>query len=341
MKKIIFIILILLCFLFLNAKKMYTLKELVQPNQIAVSEEKLYAVCDASVYVFSLKNGKLISFFGKKGEGPGEFNTNHSFDMFLNIKPLKNKLFLYTSNKFSYMNLDGKLISEKKLAFISINIKPISNVLAVKRYIMQGTTPQYTICLIDKNLNLIKNLKTVNYNYKPGVFEPIQEYFDFRTYKDRIYILYANNEILVSVYNKKGEKTSTISVKHKPVQLTDKHKKLAQEFLKRKSWFKMIPSEYKKKTIYPKFLPACKNFLIYDDKIFIHTFKQSGEKTEFLIVSINNNAIQKAFLPVYDINLLEFTPYTIHKNIYYYLKENINEEWELHSNTIIPINTCN
>ena len=114
MKKIIFIILILLCFLLLNAKKMYTLKELVQPNQIAVSEEKLYAVCDVSVYVFSLKNGKLISFFGKKGEGPGEFNTNRSFDMFLNIKPLKNKLFLYTSNKFSYMNLDGKLISEEK-----------------------------------------------------------------------------------------------------------------------------------------------------------------------------------------------------------------------------------
>lgn len=325
----------------MNAKKMYTLKELVQPNQIAVSEEKLYAVCDASVYVFSIKSGKLISFLGKKGEGPGEFNTNRSFDIFLNIKPLKNKLFLYTSNKFSYMNLDGKLISEKKLGFFSINIKPISNVLAVKKYIMQGTTPQYTICLIDKNLNLIKNLKTVNYNYKPGVFEPIQEYFDFRTYKDRVYILYGNNEILISVYNKNGEKTSTISVKHKPVQLTDKHKKLAQDFLKRKSWFKMIPSEYKKKIIYPKFLPVCKNFLICDDKIFIHTFKQSGEKTEFLIVSIPNNAIQKAFLPVNDINLLEFTPYTIHKNIYYYLKENINEEWELHSNTIIPINTGN
>jgi hypothetical protein len=81
--------------------------------------------------------------------------------------------------------------------------------------------------------------------------------------------------------------------------------------------------------------------LIYNDKIFIHTFKQSGEKTEFLIVSITNKTIQKAFLPVNNINLLEFTPYTIHKNIYYYLKENINEEWELHSNTIIPINTGN
>ncbi len=330
MKKIlIFLLILLLGLLFLQGKNLFTLKEVINPSSIEIMDNRLYVIQDASVYIYSLKSQKLITKFGQKGSGPGEFKTDPSFDMLLNLKPLKKSLFFFTPYKLAYFNSTGKLLGEKKLSFFTLNLEPIGKMYVFKKYKQQGTIPQYTICLMDENLTIIKTLLTINYIYKPGIIEPIEEYCDFRTYQNKIYILNGARGLTFFLYDKGGEKIKEISHNFHRVELKELHKKLITDWLKKKSWYKMIPPQHKKKTKYPEFLPVCKNFVISDNKIYVHTFKKIGSKTEFLIISLLNHKIKKILLPVHDLNILDFLPYMIHENKFYYLSENSKEEWEL------------
>ncbi len=116
---------------FLNAEKMFTLKDVINPNQIVVSGGELFVVYDASVYRYSLDSKKLINSIGKKGTGPGEFNVNHSLDMFLNVVPLNDSLLMYSSNKISTFKKSGKQLFEKKLSFFATKDKDSSNLSGI------------------------------------------------------------------------------------------------------------------------------------------------------------------------------------------------------------------
>ena len=331
--KMLFIILFIICCSLLNLKgeKLFILKDVINPNQIAVSGDELFVVWDASVYRYSIDLEKLINSVGKKGNGPGEFNVNHSLDMFLKVVPFNDKLFLYSSNKLSFLNKNGNQLFEKKLSFFAMNIKPIGNNFVIKKFSMKNSKPVHSICLFNRKLELIKTLKSRDYIYKPGIFEPIQAYFDFKVNKSNIFILESKKQAVISVYDKKGKLCNEIPVMYKPVKLLDNHKKLANEYLKNKSWFKRIPEKFKKKIIYPEFLPICKNFEVKENWLVFHTFKKKERKTEFKFISIKDKSEKNLYLPVQDFNLLEYAPYCFDKNNFYYIMDNSDEEWGLFS----------
>ena len=68
-----------------------------------------------------------------------------------------------------------------------------------------------------------------------------------------------------------------------------------------------------------------------DDKIFILTFKEKDDKAEFLILSLKGKLLQKVFLPLKKISVVDYYPYTIDDGRFFQLIENQEtENWELH-----------
>ena len=113
MKKIIIVIICVMCAVSLvQGKKTGVLEEVMKPQYIDVSDDRLYVVEGAAVLVYSLADLKLIDKFGRAGEGPGElkpapFPAN-------SIAAFPDKLLLDGIGKIIFFSKDGKLIKEKR-----------------------------------------------------------------------------------------------------------------------------------------------------------------------------------------------------------------------------------
>ncbi len=85
MKKIIIILLLILAVSFAFAGKVKTLPELSNPDGIYTSENRLAITEGTTVYLYSLPDLKHIKTFGKKGEGPQEFNGILTWHVICNL----------------------------------------------------------------------------------------------------------------------------------------------------------------------------------------------------------------------------------------------------------------
>ena len=73
MKYIIILIIILLFLSPAFAGQLKELPEIFNPSSISINDQYIYIVQDVNVFVYSLKDFKLVTKFGKAGEGPQEF----------------------------------------------------------------------------------------------------------------------------------------------------------------------------------------------------------------------------------------------------------------------------
>ncbi len=67
----------------LMAKKVVTLSGILAPSDIKIDEERIYITQHEEIYIYSLKDYRLIKKFGRKGEGPGEFKLSDDNMVFL------------------------------------------------------------------------------------------------------------------------------------------------------------------------------------------------------------------------------------------------------------------
>ena len=111
MKKLFFtaIIVFILISAMVTGEVVTSFPDLLKPTGLVIDEDNLYITEDITVYIFSMKDFKLIKKFGKKGEGPREFNR------FAAITPLKDKLLINSMSKISYYTKDGEYINEIKV----------------------------------------------------------------------------------------------------------------------------------------------------------------------------------------------------------------------------------
>jgi hypothetical protein len=109
MKKMILILLILLVFLFTSAAyagKLAALPGHLVPNALAVGDNYFYITENSTVYVYSMKDFKLVKKFGKKGEGPREFKGTSTLTV------LTDQLMVNSTGKVSFYTIDGTYLKE-------------------------------------------------------------------------------------------------------------------------------------------------------------------------------------------------------------------------------------
>lgn len=343
MKKIITPCLIgLLLSLSLSAKKLGTLSDILKPELIKVSGEKLCVLEGASISIFSIKDLKRIITFGKQGEGPGEMMATPFVSNNLSVYP--DYLFVDGINKVIYYTYDGKMIREKRKNPQLIRLYPVGKNLVGGRFLTDEKQRIFTaVKLFDENLDEKKELYREQTFISQGNLNPVEDSIHFAVYDDKIFIEESRKGFVIEIFDANGNKISTIEKKEmEPITFTESHKKVIIEDIKSDPLIKFSGGwqEAKKRLNinYPDTFPLIKNIITANNKIYIQTFKEKDNKVEYIVLDFKGKILKSGFLPkvvesTFSSRLLGRVTqfFDIENDKFYYLYENEDEEeWEVH-----------
>jgi hypothetical protein len=332
MKRIVFILLLVLPWSSIRAKIAATLQLLTNPTGIAVKGHRIYIADFPAIYIYSLKDFRLIKKFGKQGAGPGEFLPRSSKDKFF-IYLLDETVFVESNGRVSFFILNGDFLKEFNVAAVGYRFQPFGNRFLGKKRVMEERSVYGTINLFDKRFKRVKEVFRVPYSIQPGkkilVFNPN----DFRYHPGENYLYIRDSkEFAVKIYDNHFKLVSTIKRENYTLR-----KILPEDKKKMHSVFKVALKEryavLRHRITFPETFAAIRNILMDGGKLYIITFKKQEEGVECFLYTPEGTFIQKLHIPLIFENILQYYPYTIHNGSLYQLIENEDaEEWELHVN---------
>ncbi len=337
MKKI-FVFILLFCLVTITqAKKVAILQEVSRPDAIAAGNNRLYISEGASVYIYTLKDYRLAKKFGKKGEGPREFNVN-PVSAPLVVYPYNDKLYISSIAKLSVFTTDGEYIKESKVLPYILCI-PVGN-----GYVGTGTTVNE------------KNQQVSSVNFYNETFEKVKELYvtdvqigpsfsisfpfhssNFISYKDKIYLAAGKEGFAIDVFDANGKKLYRIKKDYQPLKLTAAYKESTENWFKAHPTYKQFWDALKSRVSYKDYFPAIRDILVSGDRIYVLTYKAQNRAAECIVLDLQGNEQKRVFLPCPENLGLDFHPkYTTHHRDFYTLVENEEKEaWELHKTEII------
>ncbi len=355
-KEITLYLLLLLIINGLYADKIGVIKDVLQPEMIQVDGNELYILEGGTIFKYSLKNLKLINKFGKKGEGPGELQITPFFPNMITVFP--DYIFAESLSKVMFFTKKGLLIKEYKTPFRKIKILPVKDKFVVKAFSFSTKDKMMNISikLFDKNfkelIELYKQKFPLQPDKAPNVIPLIPDSVNFCIYNNKIFIEDSISDFRIHVFNSNGKKLYTINKDFNKIKTTKQHKEIAIKSLKKSFLQKevnfFVPStitesgwgNFKKwaKFIFPEYIPSIQNLIINDEKIYINTFSNKEERTEYLIMDLKGRIIDKKYFfnikkPTFVAKLLGqgINFFAIDNGQLIYLKENEDDEtWELH-----------
>jgi len=322
---------------------------ILRPDSIAVTTNELYIVEGASIYIFNLKNLTLLKKFGKKGAGPGELMENPQFKNKLTVYPTH--LLVETFGKLVLFAKDGTLKKEIKL----ISPRFIRTIPIGKNYVIHKLVVDekarilYTaVALHDSEMKEIKELfrqEFMQQGVAPDIkINLVMDFLFFEVVDNKIFIEESPNGFIFEVFDSQGKKLNKIQIDSQKVPVTEADKsKLFEKFkadpiLKPQGGWEQVKKFTK--LHYSDYFPSIQNIDSFGNKIYIRTFKVTGNKEEYMIMDTKGKILKKA-------NLQRFENETILDKFLgtkliafandklYYLKENEDEEeWELYMEEI-------
>ncbi len=131
------------------------------------------------------------------------------------------------------------------------------------------------------------------------------------------------------------KRVNTIDIrKYEKLELSADFQQKVHAYLK-----KRMPTAYpsaKKNGFFQDYLPL-QWFCVDDGKVYVQTYKQVGEKSEFYIFNTGGKLLGKTMVLYLESEFMLGYPFAIAEGKIYQVVENPDtEEWELHVNTIWP-----
>ncbi len=330
MKKIFILSLVLFVLISLPVKGevVTTFPDLLKPTGLVIDEENLYVTEDITIYIFSMKDFKLIKKFGKKGEGPREFNR------FAAITPLKDKLLINSMSKISYFTKDGEYINEIKVkGGLSFLYQPLGDKYIGRGMSAKDNTRYVSINLYDKDLNKIKTLLNQEDGSQPGkgVIKVLDSSLNYMTFNDKLYLV-NGSEFEIKVFDSSAKEVMTIKRDYKKAKFTEENIQSIHDVIKNDPNQRQFYDAIKKMLVFPKEWPAIANVFERDNIIYVSTFKSKDKtKYEFLLFDAKGKFIHSMYIPLKFQTSLQPYPMSIKNGKLYQLIENEDEEeWELH-----------
>jgi len=339
MKKIIIILTALLLFLGMqaNADVITTFPELLNPSGLVIEDDNIYITQDITIYIYSMKDFKLKKKFGKKGEGPREFNR------FAAITPMQDKLLINSMGKISYYTKEGEYLEEiKTKGGISFLYQPLGENYVGRGIGVKDDTRYVSINLYDKNLNKIKTLlnREDDNQFGKGVIKILNSTLSYMTFNDKLY-LWDGSDFEIQVFNKDAKEIMTIKRdNYKRRKFTDEDKQMIFDEIKNDPNQRPYMDMIKKMAVFPDEWPAIAGAFERDNIIYVSTFKALDKTTyEFMIFDSEGKFVHSMYLPLKFQTALRPYPLSVKNGMVYQLIENEDEEeWELHRNFVHNMN---
>jgi len=329
MKKNIWFIIFMICAGFVFGGKVATLTEIKRPNSVIVDAERLYVVERTTIFIYSLKDYKLLVKFGKQGEGPQEFRTRPNGTV--RIYPLDDYIYIDSIGRVSVFTKDGKFVKEKPV-LTGQRFQPLGH----DQFVGYGTitidnTNFFTINLYDSNVKRVKELfRQLNMN-QPNEIRIFFTTLSFETYKNKVFLC-GREDFIIDTFDKTGKKVFTIKRDLKRHKVTEQDKKNVLD------WYKQDP-RYDEAQVqilgqmlrFPDSFRAIDSIRAKDDKLYVLTHNIKNDKNEFLIFDINGKYLETKYFHLEKGDPIYPYPYDIgNGNIYQLIEDLDAEEWNLH-----------
>lgn len=334
MKIYMFTVLVLLVPLVLSAE-IVQLPGLVRPIDLIVNNDQLLIAGFPDIYVYSLKDYKLITHFGKSGEGPQEF-LNY---VKLQFHPVD--IVISSKMKVSFFDKNGKFIKEirpKSSTATVDEFKPLADKFIVYGQVAEGNTLFFTMDIFDAALQKTKEITRWESVHQLGKgFDPVDidmKGAEFQIYDNKTFLLFREAGIIQG-FDSEGNKLFTTDYKFERIPITAEIRNEFHEFLKTAPRYKDVYEMIKNEIKFNDYFQAVQKIVVADNKIYALTFKKEGDKREFAIFDINGKFIKKAMVPFRNADPRKPYPFDIHDGKLYQLIENDdNSEYDLHINPI-------
>ena len=347
-RKMILLLFVLMIQPLLKSEFLKKFNDLDNPHCLHIADSRIYIAQESNVFVYDLKSLKILFKFGKKGQGPGELMKSAFYRN--KVSTVNNGILFEGYNKIIFFDKKGNLLWEKrKLPVINQSIPVNNNKFVVRKTVGEGGKKQTRECILilNKKLELEKELFCIDcLQHMMGNKMRLNMLLDipvFKVWKDKIFVEKSINGFLIDVYNYDGKLLYSIKHPYKNLKFTNEHKKkIIDRFskdvaIKKEGGWKQFSKQ--NDLIYPETFPAIKNFDIFDNKIYVQTYTEKEGKNEYWILDLKGKLLKKTFLPSFDTDsLLDSILGTklncIYQNTLYFIEENDNEDWELHSSFI-------
>jgi hypothetical protein len=340
MKRLLIFLLVVMVAGLAFAEKLGVLTEVLTPEMIEVSDNEIYVVEGATIFMYSLKDLSFIRKFGKSGEGPGELKVNPSITNILVI-PGDSLLFMSVEKAIRFTKT-GQVIKEFKIPIITNYLYPIGkNYVGIRFKSIGQQKPNIAVVLFNQEMEEIKELYAQPMSGGQNLVNLTNDALNASVYKDKIFIDRSPKGFVISVLDADGNQLYQVEKEYEKIKFTEKHKEMALNRIKQEKAIRSIGWENIKnilKIIHDDYFSPIRDLTVTDQRIYVKTYQKQGDKDEFIIMDLKGNILKKTYLPAVKEpgafneaigRSAKF--YKIYKNKFYYLHENEEEEeWEVH-----------
>jgi hypothetical protein len=325
-----------------DAGKVVPLIQLAKPNSITVDKNHVYITDQGTISIYSLKDFKLEKAFGKKGEGPGEFKLLPQDKIGLRIVVNNEYIMVNSMGRVSFFTKTGEFKDQFNLIEPVQFLKPLGtkfvgfkrmrydNILfiAINLYALKDTKPKGV--RIEKEIWRKEHYGQKNHidclRLAMATKEESMRGALYQVYNNHVFVEGNNNEI--HVFDDAGNKQYTIRHEYERIKVPDSFKQKVMAFFEKRypKIYRMARHQGK----FPEYFPV-RYFHVADNKIYVLTFKNRDNKSEFYLLDVKGKFLKKIMVLFAEAEFLQAYPYTINNGQLYQLQDNPDTgEWELH-----------
>jgi hypothetical protein len=311
---------------------------------MCADENNIYIADKAEcvVHIYSRINFRHLAQFGRKGQGPGDFE----FIDFLLAFP--DFVFVSSGMKVSYFSKNGKFLRDVTPPYISTGgYILLGKYFAGERYLPEDPRKMQlsvVVELFDSKFNKKKELyvaelnKTESYDFESGkknllVMDPC---FKLAICEDKLFI--GNTEVgfFFRVFDKLGQWLYDINLPFKKHYITSSdQKRIIGNIRKHVGDQRVDEAMAKVRFIFPKEYPAYSDFAVDDGKLYVFSYPKPDDPIEIIILDLLGNFKKKVVLPMTQEEIKGEQPYCIYRGKLYYMKFNeVTYNWELYYHSI-------
>jgi hypothetical protein len=319
------------------AQDSFPFAQLANPGEIFIDGDYIYITDFPAVYIYRLKDYKLLKKFGRKGEGPGEFRLHIRFSV------QKDNLLVQSKGKVSLFTRQGQFTKQFRSPADFRTAMALGDRLVVSNTALNLLSDRWIftveICGMDfsapkriyqephffqrkQSINVL-HLSRNNWQRRISPF--------FYTYRDKIFIEAQSGENgTIHVFGQNGKKVSTITHHYDKLAFDDSFKQEIYDHFKCLGTRILLLLNKRKMALYPDYFPALRAFRVADGKIYVIPYKKKEGKSELHIFDVPGKLLGKVLVDIEELDIFEFYPFTISRGKIYQLVDNTDsEEWEL------------
>jgi hypothetical protein len=312
-----------------SAELVAKLPQVMNPFFLTIAAGRMYIVENAvavHIYTLDAKGVAFIKTFGREGQGPGEF------DFIYTVRAFKDHLDIPGSHKLARFSLEGDYASEVTVTVGVFKgaVYRLGDGYVVRNLDFDEKGVTQTIRLYDEGFKLVKEIGAHTKPENVMKINLVADYYAPRVAGDRLYVIDAAEDSVVTVYDRNGVREKEIRLPLEPLKMTAALREAVIKPLKDNWTGPTRWEDYEKRLFFPDHTPGLDYFEVCDGRFVSRTYKYGQGLVEFAVFDLQGRELKRMDLP-FTGRLSNGILFCFYQGRYYYLRENPDEEvWELH-----------